>query len=164
MALSTVAAYIDLNPVRAGLVDDPSLYRFCGYAEAMGGFKPAREGICGLMGYGANWDSAISTYRVAVFGKGQSFDASRPGRAVDAEKASAVMREGGKVSRPEALRCRVRYFTDGAVLGSSEFVQAYFEAHRDCFAQRRRAGPRTLLGSDWGGLSCLRGLRRNVFG
>jgi len=33
LALRTVAAYIDLNPVRAGLVEDPKDYRFCGYAE-----------------------------------------------------------------------------------------------------------------------------------
>ena len=33
-ALSTVAAYIDLNPVRAQLTDDPVKYFFCGYAQA----------------------------------------------------------------------------------------------------------------------------------
>jgi hypothetical protein len=33
--LQTMAAYIDLNPVRAGLVEDPKDYRFCGYAEAV---------------------------------------------------------------------------------------------------------------------------------
>ena len=33
--LQTMAAYIDLNPVRAGIVDDPKDYRFCGYAEAV---------------------------------------------------------------------------------------------------------------------------------
>ena len=30
VALMTVAAYIDLNPVRAGLCSDPKDYRFCG--------------------------------------------------------------------------------------------------------------------------------------
>jgi putative transposase len=28
-----VAAYIDLNPVRAGLVDDPKDYRWCVYSD-----------------------------------------------------------------------------------------------------------------------------------
>jgi hypothetical protein len=28
-----MAAYIDLNPVRAGLVKDPKDYRWCGYAQ-----------------------------------------------------------------------------------------------------------------------------------
>ena len=33
--LQTIAAYIDLNPVRAGLVQAPKEYRSCGYAEAV---------------------------------------------------------------------------------------------------------------------------------
>ena len=32
--LATVAAYIDLNAVRAGVVKDPREWRWCGYAEA----------------------------------------------------------------------------------------------------------------------------------
>ena len=36
-ALRTMAAYIDLNPLRAGMVKDPKDYRWCGYGEAMGG-------------------------------------------------------------------------------------------------------------------------------
>ena len=34
-AVATVAAYIVLNPVRAGLCADPKEYRYCGYAEAL---------------------------------------------------------------------------------------------------------------------------------
>jgi putative transposase len=33
--LQTMAAYIDLNSVRAGIVDDPKDYRCCSYAEAV---------------------------------------------------------------------------------------------------------------------------------
>ena len=43
--LETVAAYIDLNPVRAGLVGDPKDYRFCGYAAALAGNKGAQAGL-----------------------------------------------------------------------------------------------------------------------
>ena len=42
-ALATVAAYIDLNPVRAGLVDDPKDYRWCGYAEAVASDTSVRK-------------------------------------------------------------------------------------------------------------------------
>ena len=52
-ALSAVAAYIDLNAVRAGLVADPKDYRFCGYGEAMGGLKPARKGLWQVIAHGA---------------------------------------------------------------------------------------------------------------
>jgi len=38
-SVEAVAAYIDLNPVRAGLVEDPKDYRFCGYAAAVAGTR-----------------------------------------------------------------------------------------------------------------------------
>src|ERR1700752_4116387 len=45
-ALAAVAAYIEINPVRAGLCSDPKDYRYCGYAEALSkGFSscPSRD-------------------------------------------------------------------------------------------------------------------------
>jgi hypothetical protein len=48
-ALRTMALYIDLNPVRAGLVEDPKDYRWTGYGEATGGSKRARRGLCRVM-------------------------------------------------------------------------------------------------------------------
>ena len=163
-ALMTVAAYIDLNPVRAGVVTDPGEYRFCGYGEAMGGERMARRGISRLSGRSESWGRAVERYRVVVFGKGYARDAREDGRAVDAEKTKQVLNTGGKVDRAEALRCRVRYFSDGAVLGSKEFVQGYFEKNRDRFGAKRRDGPRRLRGSDWGELTCIRDLRKEVFG
>ena len=44
-ALITMASYIDLNPVRAGIVKDPSKYRWNGYGEAMAGRRQARRGV-----------------------------------------------------------------------------------------------------------------------
>jgi hypothetical protein len=37
VAAKTMAAYIDLNPVRAGMVKDPAEYRWSSYGEAIGG-------------------------------------------------------------------------------------------------------------------------------
>ena len=46
-----MAAYIDLNPVRAGLCADPKDYRYCGYAEALGkGSLVAHQGIRTILG------------------------------------------------------------------------------------------------------------------
>ena len=36
-AARAMAAYIDLNPVRAGMVADPAAYRWSSYGEALGG-------------------------------------------------------------------------------------------------------------------------------
>ena len=45
VALMSVAAYIDLNPVRAGLCGDPMDYHWNGYAEACAGGIHARLGL-----------------------------------------------------------------------------------------------------------------------
>jgi len=44
------------------------------------------------------------------------------------------------------LRCRVRYFTDGAVIGSKAFVNETFEAARDRFTTKRKDGARRMRG------------------
>jgi hypothetical protein len=65
-------------------------------------------------------------------------------------------RAGGELSEETALpdlgmagmlRCRVRYFTDGAVIGSKEFVNEAFEAARERFTSKRKDGARRLRGS-----------------
>ena len=43
--MAAIAAYIDLNPVRAGLCEDPKDYRYCDYAEAI-----AKESATALEG------------------------------------------------------------------------------------------------------------------
>jgi putative transposase len=45
LALMSVAAYVDLNPIRAGMVEDPMDYRWSGYAAACGGGKAERKGL-----------------------------------------------------------------------------------------------------------------------
>lgn len=56
-ALRAVAAYIDLNAVRAGLANSPEAYRFCGFGEAARGDDRARKSFMWLATSGR---SAIS--------------------------------------------------------------------------------------------------------
>ena len=160
-ALQIVGAYIDLNPLRAGLCKDPKDYRYCGYGEAMGGFKRARSGICSLMRAKVGWTTAAREYRVGLFGQGAMPKAgSKP--HIEHGRVKEVMNRGGQLSRAELLRCRVRYFSDGVVLGSEEFVQHQFERIRDQLSPWRKSGPRPMQGGDWGGLSVLRSLQKDV--
>ncbi len=70
-ALRITAAYIDLNPVRAGIVEDPKDYRWSGYGEAVGGDSEAREGICeairGSYGGPLKWREASREYRKLLY-------------------------------------------------------------------------------------------------
>ncbi len=167
-ALRVTAAYIDLNPVRAGIVEDPKDYRWSGYGEAVGGSPEAREGIAeavwGSIDGPLKWREASRQYRQLLYCAG-ALDAPQEsvrGR-IPTEAWIKVMEEGGKLPVAAALRCRVRYFTDGAVLGSKEYVESIFSEYRDQFGQRRRSGARRMKGSDWEGLTVLRELRREVF-
>jgi hypothetical protein len=45
------------------------------------------------------------------------------------------------------LHCRVRYFTDGAVIGSKEFVNEAFANSRERFSAKRKDGARAMRGS-----------------
>lgn len=44
-ALTAVARYIEMNSVRAGLVDEPDQFAFCGYGESRRGGKAAIDGL-----------------------------------------------------------------------------------------------------------------------
>ena len=46
--LLSVAAYIDRNAVRAGIVERPEDYRWCGYAEAHAGREVARKALAAI--------------------------------------------------------------------------------------------------------------------
>lgn len=161
--LQTMAAYIDLNPVRAGLVDDPKDYRFCGYAEAVAGDARAKAGLDAVWAdFGARRiDSALKAHRMLIFGK----RASEAGLSeMSREKALKVLEtEDGCLPRHVALRCRVRYFTDGAILGSAEFVRGFIAEWQSEGVRKRPPRVNPMRGSEWGDLAVIRGLRRKVF-
>lgn len=152
-----MAAYIDLNCVRAGVVIDPKDYRFCGYAEAVAANKLARIGISRAVG-SDEWDEVQARYREMLFGSGA---AAREGKASIAKAdLERVITEGGNLPLTSVLRCRVRYFIDGAVLGSRAFVQSQLIAYHRRTGRCAHASPRPLPAfTDWGDLTTLRSLR-----
>ncbi|MBI1839372.1 MAG: transposase, partial [Verrucomicrobia bacterium] len=174
--LATVAAYIDLNCVRAGLAADPKDYRWSGYAQAMAGSKACLEGLrrasAGLRGLDPQTISlaqGLMDYRVCLFGKGEQNSAlEAPGqplrKGIAREEVARVVGAKGRVPLVDYLRLRVRYFTDGAVLGSRAFVEAVFQAHRHRFGPKRKTGARRLRGVQSLSLFCLRDLRLNLWG
>jgi len=176
-ALLTIAAYIDLNPVRAGMVERPEDYRWCGYAEAVAGRHQARRGLCAILdqtGHAVNrevtWDYMAGVYRMLLFGEGQAQEAdaqtgARARRGFGAGQVEAEQRREGRLSIPEIIRCRVRYFCDGAIFGSADFVDGVFEANRSRYGPRRKTGARKLRGgADWGELRTLRDLQVRPIG
>ncbi len=174
--LLTMAAYIDLNPVRAGLVNEPCDYPWCGYGAAIAGISEARAGLSAILQYtnfGVNrrvtWAQIAPKYRMLVFLHGEKRDADertgRRGRRGLSQRAVAEeLRRGGEISLAQALRCKTRYFCDGVVLGSGEFVDRVFTENRERYGPQRKSGARKMAGAPWGNLHVLRDLKRKIFG
>ena len=161
-ALRTIAMYIDLNPVRAGLVDDPMDYPFCGHAEALGGNSQLRREVVRLCEE-RSWREAAAEYRqiMIVYAGGDS----RPDkRALTEKQIQAVLKSGGEVAMGDLLRLRWRYFSDGLAFGSREFVEGVFARFRDRFGERRVTGARRLrgVGGELSKYSTLRDLQKNT--
>ena len=185
-ALRTMATYIDLNPVRAGIIEDPADYRWSGYAEAMAGKAEAMEGIACIIGatpervHGQKFGEAAPVetaklrkrrqlralihYRqmLGVAGRPRVNEAGETVRSgVSARVQLRLEREGGV--RREQLMKRVRHFTDGVILGSREFINGWFEQNRAWFGgksqEQRKTGARRIS-KVWNHLYNLRELRQ----
>ena len=154
--------------MRAGLAADPKDYRFSSYGAALGGAKPARQGLQRLLqmalGTGRlSWDRTQRLYRRHLYVQGQQKGVDPEGRPLrqgfTPSQVEQVLAAGGRLPVHELLRCRVRYFSDGLALGSREFLETVFQRYRTQFGARRSTGARPLRFGNWGGLCALRDLR-----
>jgi hypothetical protein len=177
-ALMTMAAYIDLNPVRAGMVSKPEEYRWCGYASALGGNQWARLGLGKVLSnshqvsgedFERNWEETAQLYRLWLYHEGEerTLDeedgvSGQKKRGFSKQEVEAEHGREGRLSIREAIRCRVRYLTEGAVLGSENFVNQVFTRNRSQFGKRRETGARRMREAEWGSLCVLRDLREEV--
>ena len=159
-AARRVAAYIDLNPVRAGVVSDPKDYRWSGYGAATGGVKEARKGLWLVMCEEAatrmdgkraaaelrNWREVARRYRTVLFSTGEERERDRAKKraGLQARHVAEVIENGGQLSEAELGWCRTRYFVDGVALGFKGFVEMNFEATRGYFGELRQSGARRM--------------------
>jgi len=167
VALRTMACYIDLNPVRAKLVDDPKDYRWCGYAEALAGDERAQRALTGLVSSVSEcaWAEAQRAYRCWMFDQAQEVTDEHGQivrKGIDPEQARETLATGGKLTRGQLLQCRVRYFTQGVAIGAKPFVDGVFQENRSLFGSTRKSGARPMRLGEWNGLCSLRNLRQNV--
>ena len=153
--LQKVSAYIDLNPVRAGLVKDPARYRWSGYGQAVGGVVAARRGLSAVHGYQHNeWRRIARRYRQLLYLEGievRSPEGKVLRAGVSHEEFHRESAGSGKEGFPGRLANRVRYFADGAAIGSREFLEEVFGRNRSLFGPDRKTGARKFRGKQWQG-------------
>jgi len=170
-----VGAYIDLNPVRAGIVKDPKDYRWSGYGEAVGGTKlaeayaaEAKRRICDLfVSSDVDEAQALMQYREILYAQEACRHDELTGQVIRAgfswKQVDKVIDEGGRLPLIEALHCKVRYFSDGMVIGGKAFVERVINERSDIFTWKRRArGAKEMKFGVWGGLCAARELRLRV--
>jgi REP element-mobilizing transposase RayT len=167
----TMSAYIDLNPMRAGICNDPADYRWSSYGEAVGGGRGATKAQSGLVralrgheghvGTSRAWaQGGISKeYRKLLLTDGSEQTETCPDgrkrthrkgmdrKVAENEKERLENEEARDLKIAKAVHCKVRYFRDGAVLGSKKFVNDFFESQRDRFSLKRKDGARKARGS-----------------
>jgi len=164
-ALGVMAAYIDLNPVRSGQVEDPKDYRWCGYGEACAGDKTAREGLSRVLErVGTGIEPAgdpLARYRIHLYCEGAARETGMR-RGFTREQIEKVLSEGGKLGRFDLLCCRLRHLHDGVAFGGREFVETVFRANRHAFGPRRRTGARKVRLADLAGFYAARDLRKDL--
>jgi hypothetical protein len=162
--LMKVAAYIDLNPVRANLAKEPGAYRWCGYAAALAGRASARRALRAVAGgQDTPFAEALAAYRLVLFGEGaapkRGADASgKDSGRIDPAELERVAAAGGRPPTHELLRARCRFFTGGVALGSREFLERAVRRFR---GRPVRAHP--VKGAEEG-LCSARNLRTKLFG
>ena len=129
-ALLTVAGYIHLNPVRAGMAENPEEAENSGYGAACGGDEAAQAGLEGLVA------------RAKGKGKAKASDEGGGGKVVEWEEAREVCRDSmeGKIGKDVSreaegegggeerilyglLRERRTGFLHGGALGGAGFLQ-----------------------------------------
>ncbi|MCC5842447.1 MAG: hypothetical protein JJT96_20185, partial [Opitutales bacterium] len=126
-----VAAYIDLNPVRAGLVEDAGDYGFSGFGEACAGGSAARRGIArieGKMAWTTKWHERYRTRLCSRMGPGmRPLRRDQRSEAAGATKQKAISRAGQ--AEESELLSKIRAFSESWVVGSVAWVESFCAAN-----------------------------------
>ncbi len=136
-ALFSVGAYVDANPVKAGMVSHVRDYRWAGFAEALRGNAFAREGIAELVRLARgssvvpSFGEASGAYAAALEGRldaksvapGSDPMMTKSNSTVpDRRKIAEKLSRGSPLSFAEMLLCEVPVFERGGSFGPRQFV------------------------------------------
>ena len=156
-ALTACMVYVELNSLRAGIVERPEDYRWCSLAHYVTG------------GRAASWldHETLHTkmeWRVALDTKGQATIGTK---SVVKKYLELIYREGliereGKASLKDntqemalddnfksvgvlSFRRRIRFFSDGVFLGGKDFCETQFGVFRDYFSTKKERSGQPVM-------------------
>lgn len=132
-AMMRVAAYIELNPIRAGIVNSLSEYAWCSLTEAAIGGKRARKGIIRLasgIGNDLGWKDALTVYQNKLQIRINSH--SNYLNQITRRNMEDHEQSGNTISH------RIRCMTEGLVIGSRDFIDSFYQSHRNQLNSNRK--------------------------
>ena len=145
-------AYIDLNPLRAGIVDRPEDYRWnsLGYHLQSENKDLFLSTDFGFKEFSVkSKKERIKIYRRYVYEAGSI---SRPDRmqakVIDEKVVSKERKKDFKINRVDRFRNRTRYFTDSGIIGSKEFVTQKYQRFKHLFYSKHEKTPKPIKGLD----------------
>jgi putative transposase len=143
-------AYIDLNPLRAGLVDRPEDYRWnsLGYHIQTGNKDNFLSLDFGLKEFGVvDTEERLKLYRRYVY-EGGALNHSDKGQArvIDTDIVEHEWKKKYEIKRIGRFRYRTRYFTDSGVIGTKEFVSKTYVRFKHHFNSKNEKKPKPVKG------------------
>lgn len=149
-------AYVDLNPVRAGIVEKPEDYRWCslGYhvqSDNEGRFLSLDFGLEEFGMKGAK--ERLRSYRQFVYEKG-CINVST-GKQIRENIVEDEREKGFEIGEVDRFRYRTRYFTDSGIIGSKAFVSRLYTTFKGHFSSKHEKKPKAI-----GGLGGIYSLKR----
>jgi len=143
-------AYIDLNPLRAGMVKQPEKYRWnsIGYHLQTGNKDHFLSTDFGLKEFNVRSEKErIRRYRRYMYEAG-SLDRTDKGRVklIDPRILAKQKNKDFEITKARCLRYRTRYFTDSGIIGSKEFVSTHYQRFKHLFAAKNKKLPKPVKG------------------
>ncbi len=147
-AVEDCMMYVELNPIRAGLVERPEAYAASSFrlrSLKLDTWLVPLEKVMGVPG-----KEALLRYREMVYHRGAV--PSKEGQSAISEDVLAAETARG-FAESGVFRSRIRHFTRGLVIGSELRIKEWLADFRERSLYRRRVNPMPLSS---GGLASLR--------
>ena len=142
-------AYIDLNPVRAGMVEKPEQYRWSslGYHVQTENRDDFFSGDFGFEAFGMfDFKERMERYRRYVYEAGAL--ESKKGKSIDAGILKKEKAKGFQLTKKDRFLYKTRCVTDFGIIGSRAFVLENFERFGELLGVKNDRKPKRIKGLD----------------
>ena len=140
-------AYIDLNPIRAGLAAKPEDYRWSsmGYHAQTANKDAFLSTDFGLSSYGEMSETErLTDYREFLYEKGAIETVK--GMSINEAVIKKERDKDYKLTSIDRLRFKTRFFTDSGIIGTRGFVAHYYGMFKGCFNTSNEKKPKKISG------------------